>query len=72
MMRLSDETRGDSTSGSTLKKAEGGEPIRLYVKGTIVGYRRYVFIKISSRASSPTQNSLSHGIYVQSMNGVSC
>ena len=58
-MRLSDETRADSTSGSAQKQAEGGEPIRLYVKGTIVGYRRYVFIKISSRASSLAKYSLS-------------
>ena len=49
MMRLSDETRADSTSGSAQKQAEGGEPIRLYVKGTIVGYRRYVFSSLVLR-----------------------
>ena len=66
MMRLSDETRGDSTSGSAQKQAEGGEPIRLYVKGTIVGYRRYVSssILVKSRLS---RNTLSHGISVKSM-----
>jgi len=48
MMRLSDETRPASTKASS-KPAEGGEQIRLYVKGTVVGYRRYVESRESAR-----------------------
>ena len=39
MMRLEDECR-PAHDKTVAKRASGGQPIRLYVKGTVVGFRR--------------------------------